>query len=102
MRGRFGDLSSTEDRGTHIIALLLESAILGRDEDTTEALARRLEPLAPCPCSDAVVSYARLLGGAAALLGKREAGKNNLPASAGALCDHRLSAGDRADALRAR
>jgi hypothetical protein len=43
------------------------------DKDTAQALERRLAPLAPYPwAKGSAVSYARLLGGAAALLDERE------------------------------
>ena len=59
-----------------ILTQLLEAAVLGGDRDTARALARRLAPLAPSPCAKALgVSYARLLGGAAALLGERAQAK---------------------------
>ena len=74
IRERFGDIGSDQDESAiAILSDLLEAAVLGGDQDTARALARRLAPLAPYPCGKGTgVSYARLLGAAAALLGERE------------------------------
>jgi hypothetical protein len=74
IRERFGDISSDEDEtNLGILVTLLDAAVLGGDRETAQALARRLAPFAPYPCAKEVgVTYARLLGGAAALVGERE------------------------------
>jgi tetratricopeptide (TPR) repeat protein len=76
IRERFGDVGSDQDESSiSILTDLLEVAVLGGDRDTARALVRRLAPLAPYPFAKGPgVSYARLLGGAAALLGEREQG----------------------------
>jgi DNA-binding CsgD family transcriptional regulator len=73
IRARFGDVGSDDDESSiGVLAHLLEAAILGGDRETAQALAHRLAPLAPCPCAkDGAISYARLLGDAAALVGER-------------------------------
>jgi DNA-binding CsgD family transcriptional regulator len=73
IRERFGDIGSDQDEsGIGVLVPSLGAAILGGDRKTARALARRLAPLAPYPAARAdAVSYARLLGGAAALLGER-------------------------------
>ncbi|HLA65469.1 MAG TPA: LuxR C-terminal-related transcriptional regulator, partial [Candidatus Saccharimonadales bacterium] len=72
IRARFGDVGSDDDEsGIGTLARLLEAAVLSRDTPTAQALACRLAPLAPIPCAKEGVSYARLLGDAAALLGER-------------------------------
>jgi len=74
IRERFGDIGSDQDESSiSILTDLLEAAVLGGDQDTARALARRLALVAPYPCGkQSGVSYARLLGAAAALLGERE------------------------------
>jgi DNA-binding CsgD family transcriptional regulator/tetratricopeptide (TPR) repeat protein len=73
IQARFADVGSDDDEsGIGVLTHLLGAAVLGGDRETTQALARRLAPLAPYPCGRANgVSYARLLGDAAALLGER-------------------------------
>jgi tetratricopeptide (TPR) repeat protein len=73
IREGFGDIGADDDEsGLHVLTPLFEAAILGSDLDTVRALARRLAPLATHPCAPIVgVSYARLLGDAAALLEER-------------------------------
>jgi DNA-binding CsgD family transcriptional regulator len=73
IREQFGDVGSDQDESsTGVVAHLLEAAILGGDRETAQALARRLAPLAQFPCSKGgAASFARLLGGAAVLLGER-------------------------------
>jgi DNA-binding CsgD family transcriptional regulator len=73
IRERFGDLGSDQDEsGIGVLVPSLGAAILAGDRKTAQILARRLAPLAPYPTSKVdAVSYARLLGGAAALLGDR-------------------------------
>jgi len=73
-RDRFGNLGAESDEtASFMLALLLESAVLGGDADAARALERRLAAMARFSC---VVyngrSWARLLGGAAALLGERD------------------------------
>jgi len=71
IRARFGDVGSDHDQsGIGTLARLLEAAVLSRDTATAQALACRLAPLAPFPGAKEGGSYARLLGGAAALLGE--------------------------------
>src|SRR5439155_9839868 len=77
IRDGFGDMGAEEDEsGIAHLTLSLEAAVLDGDRETAQALARRLAPLAPYPWAKQVdVSYARLLGAAAALLGNREQAK---------------------------
>ena len=72
--GRFAGITLDGDEsGIGNIAELLEAAILIGDRDMAAALARRLAPLASQPLvGNRMVSCARLLGGAARLLGERE------------------------------
>lgn len=73
IREQFGDVESDQDEsGIGVLTHLLGAAILSGDADTTQAIAHRLATLAQYPCGLATgVSYARLLGDAAALLGER-------------------------------
>jgi DNA-binding CsgD family transcriptional regulator len=73
IREQFGDVASDRDESsTGVLAHLLEAATLGGDRETARALADRLRRLAPYPFSKGgSASFARLLGGAAALLGER-------------------------------
>jgi DNA-binding CsgD family transcriptional regulator len=73
LREQFGDVGADQDESSiQILANLLEAAVLGEDADTARAIACRLAPLAPYPCGRMTgISYARLMGGAAALLGER-------------------------------
>jgi hypothetical protein len=77
IRATFGDVGSDHDEsGLHILVDLLEAAILTDDRETTQALKRRLAPLATegylGNASGVAVSLGRLLGGAAKLLGQPE------------------------------
>jgi tetratricopeptide (TPR) repeat protein len=74
LRDRFGDLGSeTDETASFMLAYILEAAVLGGDADAARALERRLAGMARYPCVILTgLSWARLLGGAAALLGERE------------------------------
>jgi tetratricopeptide (TPR) repeat protein len=74
IRDQFENVGSDEDEsGTHLLTDLLDALVLCEDHEAAQALARRLAPLAMYPCSKgAAVSFGRLLGAAAALLGERE------------------------------
>ncbi|HTE87114.1 MAG TPA: hypothetical protein VK821_20575 [Dehalococcoidia bacterium] len=77
IRERFGDVGSEEDEsGLHVLTCLLEAAVLGRDRETAEALVRRLDGMATSALEIAtLVCIARLLGGAADLLGDAAAAR---------------------------
>jgi hypothetical protein len=75
IRESFGDVGSDEyERADAILLNLLEAAVLGKDVDTTRALARRMAPFAHLLSVSTGwalgASIARLLGDAVAL-GKR-------------------------------
>ena len=61
------------DRGLHILVMILEASVLCGDRDMAEAVVRRLAPLASRVHGNyPVVSYGRVLGDAAAMLGQPE------------------------------
>jgi DNA-binding CsgD family transcriptional regulator len=66
---RLGDVATDESRGAHIVTMVLEASVLCRDHPVAEALVRRLAPFAG-KLSSAIVSYGRLLGEAATMLGR--------------------------------
>jgi len=75
LRARFGDVESEADEsGASILMQLFEAAILGADADTARGLSHRFAPMAShlaySMSFPVTVSIARLLGQAAALLGR--------------------------------
>jgi DNA-binding CsgD family transcriptional regulator len=59
------------DRGLHILVMILEASVLCGDRDVAQALVSRLAPMANRIHGNyPVVSYGRLLGEAAAMLGQ--------------------------------
>jgi tetratricopeptide (TPR) repeat protein len=70
IRHQFDGIESDSDESAvYILTNLLLAAVLGADRETAATLSRRLAHLAACPVAHRVgVSYARLLGEAAALL----------------------------------
>jgi DNA-binding CsgD family transcriptional regulator/tetratricopeptide (TPR) repeat protein len=73
-RLRLGDvIGEWRERGLHILVMILEASVLCGDRDTAEALVSRLAPLASRVHANLpVVSYGRLLGEAAAMLGQAD------------------------------
>jgi hypothetical protein len=74
LRSRFGDLTSESDE-THMVylGLLLESATLGGDKDFVVALRKRLMPMGQYCCAGLWgISWNRVLGASAALIGEHE------------------------------
>jgi predicted ATPase/DNA-binding CsgD family transcriptional regulator len=74
VRGRFGSVEASDDEsGIFVLAGLLEVSIRCHDSATTEALLSRLSPLAGrLQAWYTIVSFGRLLGEAAAMLGRLE------------------------------
>ena len=72
IREEFEGIGSEDDESAlEILVYLLEAALLTRDRAMAGVLARRLAPFAGFPCArNAYVGIARLLGGAAELLGE--------------------------------
>jgi DNA-binding CsgD family transcriptional regulator len=73
-RLRLGDIiGEWRQRGLQILVMILEASVLCGDRDMAEALVSRLAPLASRVHGNyPVVSYGRLLGEAAAMLGQPE------------------------------
>jgi hypothetical protein len=71
-RLRLGDIAGEwRQRGLHILVMILEASVLCGDRDMAQALVSRLAPLASRVHGNyPVVSYGRLLGEAAAMLGQ--------------------------------
>jgi len=73
-RLRLGDIiGEWRERGLHILVMILEASVLCGDRDMADALVSRLAPLASRVHGNfPVVSYGRLLGEAAAMLGQSD------------------------------
>jgi DNA-binding CsgD family transcriptional regulator len=71
IRSTFGNISSDEDwSGLQVLAGLLEISVRWADVPSTETLVARLEPMAGRLQHDYLVSFGRLLGEGAVLLGR--------------------------------
>ena len=71
IRATFGDISSDEDwSGLQVLAGLLELSVRWADVPSTEKLVARLEPMAGRLQHDFLISFGRLLGEGAVLLGR--------------------------------
>jgi serine/threonine protein kinase/tetratricopeptide (TPR) repeat protein len=74
MRSVFGDLGAPADEtASHFLAYLLDSAVLCADLEATRALKGRLASMSRFSCAvHSTLSWSRVLGSAAALLGERD------------------------------